>query len=117
MPEWTALGVKSSSSVASVPGRSCPPVEPQPAAATARSAASGARSGRTEADEASCLDSRTDAPPGHVLAQRHALPLADLRVPLQVLRVRDTPRAPARAGGGRAADRRRRAARRQGAAG
>ena len=57
-----------------------------------------------------------DAPPGHLLAQPHAVALADLPVLLQVLRVRDAPAAPARARRGRAHPRRRRAAQRQGAA-
>ena len=67
--------------------------------------------------ERASVDSGADAPPGHVLAQRHALAVADVRVALQVLRVRDAPAAPARARRGRAAARRRRAAQRQGAAG
>ena len=46
-----------------------------------------------------------DAPPGHLLAQLHALALADVPLLLQVLRVRDAPAAPARARRGRAAAR------------
>ena len=57
-----------------------------------------------------------DAPPGHLLAQPDALAVPDVPVLLQVLRVRDAPAAPPRAGGGRADPRRRRAAQRQGAA-
>ena len=37
-----------------------------------------------------------DAPPRHLLAQRHAVAVADVRLALQVLRVRDAPAAPAR---------------------
>ena len=44
----------------------------------------------------------------HLLAQLHALAVADVSLLLQVLRVRDAPGAPARAGRGRAAARRRR---------
>src|SRR5690349_24931803 len=58
---------------------------------------------------------RLDAP-GHVFPQRHALALADVPLPLQVLLVRDAQAAPARAGGGRAADRPRRPPEREGAA-
>ena len=62
------------------------------------------------------VDSGRDAPPRHLLAQLHAVAVADVPVLLQVLRVRDAPGAPARARRGRAAARRRRAPRRQGAA-
>src|SRR5829696_1633565 len=62
------------------------------------------------------IDSAVDAPTGHLLAQRHALALADVRVALQVLRLRDAPAAPAHARRGRAPARRRRAAQGQGAA-
>ena len=58
-----------------------------------------------------------DAPPRHLLAQRHAVAVADLPLLLQVLRVRDAPGASARARRGRCAARRRREAPRQGAAG
>src|SRR3954463_12401239 len=54
---------------------------------------------------------------GHVLAQRHALAVADVPLPLQVLRVRDAQAAPALARRGGAADRPRGAARCQRAAG
>src|SRR3954466_6198004 len=53
---------------------------------------------------------------GHVLAQRHAFALADVPLPLQVLRVRDAQAAPALPGGGRAADRSGGAPRGEGAA-
>ena len=46
--------------------------------------------------------SLTRRAPGHLLAQLHALALADLPVLLQVLRLRDAPGARPRAGGGRA---------------
>ena len=58
---------------------------------------------------------RADAA-GHVFAELHAVAVADVPVLLQVLRVRDAPRPPVRAGRGREAARRRRPARRQGAA-
>src|SRR3954462_7101706 len=48
---------------------------------------------------------------GHVLAQRHAFAVADVPLPLQVLRVRDAQAAPALPARGGAADRSRGAAR------
>ncbi len=104
------------------PGFSAAPARPRGAAgrtAAARPEPRG-RAGRSWRDPAArgaaSVDSAADAPPGHVLAQRHAVAVADLRLALQVLRLRDAPAAPARARRGRAAARRRRAAQRQGAA-
>src|SRR5689334_6721418 len=100
MPECTALGVKSSSSVASSFGRSPPDAPPQPAQARRTRRASPRRS-RTTGIVA------TDAPARHLLAKPDALALADMPLLLQVLRVRHAPPAPPRARGGRADPRRR----------
>src|SRR3954451_3382470 len=110
MPACTALGVKSSSSEASWSGRSVPVVVPQPAVSAA------AASRRQSATRTLGIVPTLDAPSRHLLAQRHALAVAYVPVPLQVLRLRDASAAPARARGGRAADRRRRPPPGQGAA-
>src|SRR5436190_9564378 len=110
MPECTALGVKSSSSVASSFGRSPPDAPPHPAQTRTAASAMGSRSRTTGIVAA-------DAPARHLLEESDAVPLADVPLLLQVLRVRHAPAPPARSRGGRADPRRRAPPSRQGAAG
>src|SRR5829696_6995012 len=108
MPACTALGAKSSSSVASSFGRSAPDAPPQPPRRSPMS--TRGRANRTLGMVA------MDGPPRHLLAQSDAVALPDVPLPLQVLRVRDPPGAPARARRGRADPRRGAPSPREGAA-
>src|SRR4051794_1139757 len=106
MPASSALGVAGSASLIS-PKELVAPTPPQPARTNTAT---------RKAESRTPVWWRAHAQ-GHVLAQRHALALADVPLPLQVLRVRDAqaPSALARRGG--AADRPCGAARCQGVAG
>src|ERR1700730_18025266 len=109
MPAWTALGVKSSTRVASSFGRGLVPLAPQPARATAaaRRASRARRMSRAGyvARTAQCRPRRlrniprAHAPTGHVQSQPHAVAVANVPLLLQVLRLRDAQAASVRAGG------------------
>src|SRR5215208_6277247 len=99
MPEWTALGVESSSSVACSPSPTPPATPPQPVHDNA------ARAARSRSRTTGIV--AADAPARHLLAEPDALAVAHVPLLLQVLRVRDAPGAPARSRGGRADPRRR----------
>src|ERR1044072_772075 len=106
MPACTPAGAESSTSVAGSSGRSPPDTAPQPPMSTARAQRSRSRTPGIVA---------TDGPARHLLADPDALAVEDVPLLLQVLRVRDAPGAPARAGRGGADPGRRAPPSRQGA--
>src|SRR5918911_2101532 len=111
MGACTAFGVKWRAIVPpGPPGPELPPQPGMPSATAAAIAMSAERTRRTPGRDrgpggrARAVHSGADAP-GHVLAQLHALALADVPVLLQVLLVRHPPRSLVRTRRGRAAAR------------